>query len=72
MHKVNILVGDLYKTLFGNQAGYLRPMKRMDICIEQAGTKESDKRAAIEGRNMNYKSLIFRIEYCSCKLFFPH
>ena len=31
IRKVNILVGDLYKSLLGNQAGNLRPTGRMII-----------------------------------------
>ena len=61
VREVRILGGDLCRSLLGNQAGYLRPPKRVDI--------EGRERGGTEGCDMNYVSLMFRIECCSCKLF---
>ena len=62
--KVQILSEDFCRGFFGNQAGYLRPPKRVDI--------ECDKRGGTEGRDINYVGLMFRVKCCSCKLFLSH
>ena len=41
IRKVDILVKDLCKSLFDNQAGYLRFMRRVDICIKRDGVGET-------------------------------
>ena len=63
VREVSILGGDLRRSLFGYQAGYLRSTGWMDICIERGRT---------EGRNVNYKGFMFQIKCCSCKLFLSH
>ena len=79
IRKVRILGGNFYRSLLGNQAGYLRPPEKVDIerCERslfgnQARYLRSLGRVDIEGRNMNYVSLMFRIKCCSGKLLFNH
>lgn len=66
--EVGILVGDLCKSLFGNQVGYLRSIKKKDYIKRN----RAEKRGGAKERNVNYKGLILQIKYCNCKLFFPH
>ena len=86
--KVRILGGNLYRSLFGNQAGYLRPLGRVNIegrdrsllgnqtgylrSPERVDIKRCNEQGGTEGRNMNYISPIFRIECCSGELLFTH
>ena len=58
IREVQILGGDLRRSLLGNQAGYLRPSGRVDIeernrslLGNQAGYLRSSRRVDIEGRN---------------------
>ena len=64
IREVRILGGDLYRSLLYNQAGYLRLPERVDI--------KGREWSRIEGRDMNYISLMFRIECCSYKLLLTH
>ena len=54
IREVRILGGDLCRSLFCNQAGYLRLLGRVDI--------KGRKQGGTEGRNINYVSLMFRIK----------
>ena len=88
IREVRILGGDLYRSLLGNQARYLRPLGRVNIkgrdrslLGNQAGylrspgrvdIKGRDERSGTEGRDMNYVSLMFRIECCSGEILFTH
>ena len=70
IRKVGVLDEDLCRSLFGDQASYLRPMGRVDICIERGGIEGCDERDGTEGHDVNYVGLMFRVKYCSCKHFF--
>ena len=85
IRKVQILGGDLCRCLLGNQAGYLRLPRRVDIegrdrslfgnqaeylrSLGRVDIKGRNEQGETEGRNMNYISLMFRIKCYSGKLF---
>ena len=64
IRKVRILDEDLCKGFLGNQVGYLRPLKRVDI--------KRNERGGTEGRDVNYIGLTFQVKCCSCKLFLSY
>ena len=75
IRKVQILTRNLCRSPLGNQAGYLKPSRKVDIegrnrslFGNQAGYLRSSGRVDIKGRNMNHVSPMFRIECCSGEL----